>query len=104
MARAVTEIRTSARKLKCTLLLDPAPIAALKIADLVGARTVLSVEVAGRHLTADLNTKSLRKACVALAEHGDATTLLLQGTLVGDRLDEAGLAAQVRAKASEPVG
>jgi L-2-hydroxyglutarate oxidase LhgO len=97
----MSEIRTSARKLKATLVLDAQPLASLKIAELVGARTLLTIEVGGRHLKADLNTKSLRRALMTLAEHGpDAVTLVIQGVLTaGDRLDEAGLAAQVRAKA-----
>ena len=53
----MSEIRVSARMLKCTLLLDPAPLAALRIAELTAARTLLAVEVAGRRLKADLNTK-----------------------------------------------
>ena len=54
------EIRAAARKLKVTTVLDPAPFAALKIAELVGARTQLVIDVGGRKLHADLNTKSLR--------------------------------------------
>jgi hypothetical protein len=63
----MTEIRTSTRKLKVTCVLDPAPIAALRIAELTAPRTVLTVEVGGRRLKADLNIKSLRKVCVTLA-------------------------------------
>ena len=98
------EIRTTARNLKASCALAPPPFAALKIAELTGARTPLSVAVGGRTIRADLNTKSLKRALVTLAEHGaDSTVLVLQGVLVGDRLDEAGLSAQVRAKAPEPV-
>lgn len=96
------EIRAAARKLKVTTVLDPAPFAALKIAELVGARTQLVIDVGGRKLHADLNTKSLRKACVTLAEHGQDVALVLQGVLVGDRLDEAGLEAPVKVKEAVP--
>jgi hypothetical protein len=100
----MSEICAAARKLKATLVLDAQPFASLKIAELVGARTMLVIEVGGRYLRADLNTKSLRRALVTLAEHGDATTLVLQGVLTAsDTLDEAGLSAQVRAKAPEAV-
>ena len=96
------EIRAKARRLKATLLLDLAPFAALKIAELVGARTALVIEVGDRKVRADIATKSLRKACVTLAEHGpEATVLVLQGELVGDRIDGAGLVAQVRVARAE---
>jgi hypothetical protein len=98
------EIRVAARRLKVSTALDPAPIAALRIVELTGSRTMLTIEVAGRKLRADIATKSLRKAYVTQAENGpDATILVLQGSLVGDRLEETGLSAQVKTKAPEAV-
>lgn len=78
-------------------------VAAVKTAELTSARTKVVIHVSGRRLLADIATKSLRKACVTLAENGpEATMLVLQGVLTGgDSIDEAGLAATVKAKPAE---
>jgi hypothetical protein len=49
-------------------------------------------------VTADLSTKSIRRAVKALQEHGpDNITLVLQGALAANNhLDEAGLVAKMK--------
>jgi hypothetical protein len=93
------QIEATARKLKITTLLDPAPFAALgPISDNAPSRTVITVEVAGRTVHADVATRSIRRAVKAIEEHGaDGVTLLLQGSLAASgAINEAGLAAQPR--------
>ena len=59
-------------------------------------RFSILVAVAGKTLKAklDLNAKSARKCCATIAEHGpEGVSVLLQGKLVGDVIEEAGIAA-----------
>jgi hypothetical protein len=101
------KLATTARKLKVTLVIDAGPLIALRaIADNAPSRTELTVAVGGRTVTADIATKSLRKATKALADNGaDNVTVILQGVLVaGDRLEEAGLVATVKAQAVAEAG
>jgi hypothetical protein len=61
----------------------------------------------GRRLTADIATKSLRKAKAMIIEHGvDAVAAILQGKLEGNSVVEAGLVVQPKLKPAppEPVG
>ena len=98
------QVKATARKLKVTTLLDPAPFVELgPIADQAPARTLLTVEVGGRKVTADIATRSLRRAMLALRDYGpDGVVLMLQGVLAASgALEEAGLAAQVKAKPAE---
>jgi hypothetical protein len=97
---------TAARKIKVAIVIDAAPFVKLGVPpDNAPPRTNIVVEVAGRTLTADVSTKSVRKAVKTLLENVEqGVTLVLQGALVaGDHVDEAGLIAQVKAKAPEIV-
>ncbi len=87
----------TAKALKVALVLDPAAIAAFRLSP-GDIRTVLSISVAGRVVTADIATKSIRKAAAAIGEHGaDGVACVLQGKLqADDTLTEAGLAAQLK--------
>jgi hypothetical protein len=77
---------TTARKLKVTMVLDAAPLAALRIADGAPSRCELTVSVGGRAVVADLATKALRKVVRALADHGaDGVVVLLPGRPGGGR-------------------
>ena len=91
------KLTTSARKLKITAVLDPAPFAGRRIPDDV-PRVDVSVDVGGRTVTADLAAKSVRKAIKSLADHGvDGVALVLQGALSADnRIEDAGVTAQIR--------
>jgi hypothetical protein len=92
-------VATTAKKLKVTLLIDAAPLMALRaVPDNAPSRTDISVTVGGRTVTADIATKSVRKVVKALADHGaDNVAVILQGVLtVGNRVEEAGLVGQVK--------
>jgi hypothetical protein len=101
------QLTTTARKLKVTMVLDAAPFAALgTIPDGTPARTEVTVTVGERIVTADLATKSVRKALKTLIENGaDNVALILQGALgQNNRIEEAGITAQVKVPAEpEPV-
>jgi hypothetical protein len=98
------KVRTTARKLKVALVIDAAPLMALNaLPDSAPARTEITIEVGGRTVTADIATKSIRKVLKTLADQGpDRVVVIVQGVLAaGDRIEEAGLVAQVKA-AAEP--
>ena len=89
----------TAKSLKVAMTLDTAAVQAIPAVD--GAiRTVITITVAGRTVSADLATKSIRKAHITLSEHGlNGVVCVLQGKLQGDNtLSDAGLAAQVKAQ------
>jgi predicted deacylase len=96
------KVHTTARKLKVTIVIDAGPFMALAISDGAPARTEITIEVGGRTVTADIASKSLRKVLRTLADNGaDKVVVIIQGVLTaGDRIEEAGLVAQV--KAAEP--
>src|SRR5689334_21949645 len=82
------------KALKVSTLLDPAAVAALTVPN-GQPRISLQVSVSGRTLTADLNAKSLRRciAAISAAEPG-GVAVVLQGTLDGNMIREAGIVAQ----------
>ena len=89
----------TAMKLKVTLVLRGDEL--LTVPAVEGqARTILKVRVPDRVVSADIATKSLRKAQGALKESGaDNIALILQGTLTaGDVITDAGLTAQPKIK------
>jgi hypothetical protein len=86
-----------AKAIKCTIGLDVHQLAKVRVGN--GDRTMLAIEVGGRRITADLASKSVRKAQKTIRENGvDGTFCALQGRLLpGDVLTDAGLSAQVKA-------
>ena len=68
-------------------------------------RITLRIRLPDRTITAEIAAKSLRKAQTAIRETGaDNIALVLQGHLVaGDRVAEAGLAAQPKAHPKSPL-
>jgi hypothetical protein len=65
------KLTTTARKLKVTMMIDAAPFAALRaIPDSAPSRTDVTITVGDRAVSADLATKSVRKAVKTLIEHG----------------------------------
>ena len=101
------KLTTTARKLKVTLMIDAAPFAALRtVPDNAPPRTDITITVGDRTVSADLATRSVRKVVKALADHGtDNVVLILQGILTSNnRIEEAGIAAQVKVSAEpQPV-
>jgi hypothetical protein len=96
------KIAATARKLKVTSVLDPAPFVDMPMPpDNAPGRSELAVTVDGRTYRADVATRSIRRVVAALEEHGpDGVALLLQGALgAGNEILEAGLAAQPKAPA-----
>jgi hypothetical protein len=98
------KVRTTARKLKVTAVLDAAPLMALAVPDSAPARTEITIAVGGRTVTADVASKSVRKLLKTIADNGpDKVVVIIQGVLAaGDRLEEAGLVGQVKV-AAEPA-
>jgi hypothetical protein len=100
------KLTTTARKLKVTMVIDAAPFAALRaVPDDAPARTEITIAVGGRTVIADIATKSVRKAVKTLTENGaDNVVLILQGSLSSnDRIEEAGITAQVKVPAEVSV-
>jgi hypothetical protein len=87
-------MKLEGKALKVSTLLEPAAVAALVVPN-GKPRIVLQVSVSGRTLTADLNAKSLRR-CIAAIEAAEpgCIAVLLQGTLDGNTIQEAGIVAQ----------
>jgi hypothetical protein len=87
----------TAKALKVALVLDPAAIQAFRVPN-GDIRTTIAINVAGRTVTADLASKSIRKAAATIAEHGvNGVVCVLQGKLQADDTPaEAGLAAQIK--------
>lgn len=85
----------TARSLKVTVVLDAATLLAVPVRD-GQPRTVLNVRLPDRTVSADLNTKSVRKAIAAVTEFGPAgCAAIIQGRLLaGDLITEAGLVVQ----------
>ena len=62
-------------------------------------RVVVEIQLPDRRVTADVATKSVRRALATIAEHGpDGVSVIVQGKLVGDTIADAGLMAQPKAK------
>ena len=95
--RSLTILRTTARSLKTTLVLDASSFIGLTVPNGV-PKFDIAVDVAGRTVTASVNAKSVRKAAATVAEHGpEQVAVILQGSLALDNtLIEAGLVAQVK--------
>jgi hypothetical protein len=105
-ANAALLYTRTARKLRITVMMDAAPFVQMDVPpDIAPSRTTVVVSVAGRTVTADLSTKSIRRAVKALQEHGpDNITLVLQGALAANNhLDEAGLVAKMKTQKGRGV-
>jgi hypothetical protein len=85
------------RAIKATIVLETAEIAMLTAPD-GQRRTTLRIKVAGRNVSVDIATKSLRKAIATIAESGaDECVAIVQGKLErGDVVSEAGLVVQLK--------
>jgi hypothetical protein len=88
----------SATKLKVTVVLKADELLGIAVRD-SAPRVFLRVQLPDRTVTADIASKSLRKAQAAIRELGtDSVALILQGALAaGDKVVEAGLSAQAKA-------
>jgi hypothetical protein len=86
-------LNLTAPALKCSVVLAPAALIGVHVPD--GApRVTLRVQIDKRTLTASVAAKSVRRAIVALAASGpENVAMVLQGRLVGDTIEDAGLSA-----------
>jgi hypothetical protein len=101
----MSENTLNAKSLKATLVLDASEIAKLPTPPNGVPRTTLRISVAGRIVTADLNSKSVRKALLTIQEaKPENVACILQGRLAGDdTLLDAGLSALPKTKAEAPA-
>jgi hypothetical protein len=92
----------TAGRLKVTLKLNAAELLAITVPD--KPRITLRIRLPDRTITAEIASKSLHKAQMAIRDVGaDNIAPVLQGHLVaGDRVAEAGLAAQPKAQPKAP--
>jgi hypothetical protein len=104
---SMTQLTLSARALKVTIPLDAAEVAALP-APGGQERCQLAIACEGKVYTADIATKSLRKAKGTITANGaENVFVMVQGKLKGNEIVEAGLVAQVKTpkpSAVEAVG
>jgi hypothetical protein len=93
---SMTRLTLSARALKVTIPLDAAQVAALP--DPGGqVRCQLAIACEGKVYTADIATKSLRKAKATIAANGvENVFAMVQGKLRNNEIVECGLVAQVK--------
>ena len=98
----MARLTLAARALKVTVPLDVAEVAALP--DPGGqARSQLAITCEGKVYTADIATKSLRKAKSTISANGTENVFaMVQGKLKGSEIIECGLVAQVKTKPTAP--
>ena len=97
-------IPLKARSLKCTIVLDSAELATVRLREGID-RYALRVATAARIITLEVNARSLRRALAAITEHGtDAVAVILEERLgAWDVLLDADPAMRPRVpKAAEP--
>jgi len=73
-------LRATAKGLKATVVLDPAPLSGLTVP--AGTKQVeFEISVAGRTVRGAFNAKSLRRCVAAIAEHGaENVAIVAQGS------------------------
>jgi hypothetical protein len=83
--------------LKITAVLDPAALTVV-IVPPGTAHMEFVIDVGGRKTFGRFNAKSVRRAIATINEHGpENVATIVQGRLArGDRLEDAGLAAQLK--------
>ena len=60
---------------------------------------MVEIQLPDRRVTADVATKSVRRALATTSEHGaDGVSVIVQGKLVGDTIADAGLMAQPKVR------
>jgi hypothetical protein len=93
---SMTRLTVTARALKVTVPLDAAEIAALPVPG-GQERCQLAIACEGKVYTADIATKSLRKAKSTISANGAANVFaMVQGKLRNNEIIECGLVAQVK--------
>jgi hypothetical protein len=92
----------TAKSIKVVLAIDPAQLLGVGVANGV-AQVPFVIAVAGRHIKGRLNAKTLRRALgVVTASGGEDVAVIIQGRLgPGEQLEDAGIAAQPRARSND---
>jgi hypothetical protein len=92
----MTKLTLNARALKITVPLDAMEVRTLP--DPGGqARCQLAITCEGKVYTADIATKSIRKAKSTIAANGvENVFAMIQGKLKGSEITDAGLVAQIK--------
>jgi hypothetical protein len=94
----MTTTTLTGRALKVTVVLNPMEIGRLQAVN-GQSRVEFRVQVAGRIVTTNVSAKSVRKANTTIAEAGvDGCAAILQGRLVGECIEDAGLAVMPKLK------
>jgi hypothetical protein len=94
----MTQLTVTARAIKVTIPLAPAEVAALP-ASHGQERVKLAIACEGKLYSADIATKSLRKAKSTISASGAENVFaMVQGKLKGTEIVECGLVAQVKTK------
>jgi hypothetical protein len=94
-AKPMPQLTLTARALKVTVPLDPAEIASMPASG--QERIKLAIACEGKLYTADIATKSLRKAQATIAASGAVNVFaMVQGKLKGSEIVECGLVAQIK--------
>ena len=89
-----TRLRLSAKSLKCTVVLDASQLTGFEVPN-GQPRVAFTIDVGGRAITGEFNSKSLRRVVTAIAEHGpEGVAVIAQGRLAVDQLEDAGIVAQ----------
>jgi hypothetical protein len=98
----MTQLTVTARAIKVTIPLAPAEVVALPSSH-GQERVKLAIACEGKLYSADIATKSLRKAKSTISANGTENVFaMVQGKLKGSEIIECGLVAQV--KTPKPTG
>lgn len=93
----MTAAVTARGPLKVVAVLNPAELADLVVPD-GQPRFLLTIRLPAGVVTADLATKSVRRAIAMVREHGaENMAAIVQGRLSGSQIAEAGLSVQPKA-------
>lgn len=97
--QAISQRVLSGRSIEVTIRLDPVEVGAWPVPE-GQPRMKLRIRAADRHVSADIATKSLRKAAATIRESGpDACIAVVRGKLgPGDAIESCGLVVQLKAQ------
>jgi hypothetical protein len=88
-------LQLAARSLKVTVVLPPAQLAGLDVPP--GPHLHFAIMIDGRRVTGQFNAKTLRRTVATIAEHRpENVAVIVQGTLASDRIEAAGISAQMK--------
>jgi hypothetical protein len=93
---AAAPVNLAAKAIKATLSIDAARVHSIVVPEGSGPVPFV-ITVAGTQVRGQFNPKTLRRAVATVRLEGaDNVGVMIQGQLVGDRLEGAGIVAQAR--------